>query len=320
MKTGVIPVNKRYVFLSALLALTFVLSGDAALGSHYDMPIGQYFTLLDEDNRVIHQTGMKVYKGDEYITADNFRYKVIAIDGATAHCAYQGQEKMPELDFTTRKDAKVGDGGNSVPVQADKNPTIALYHTHSDESYIAGDGTESVNGKGGIYDVGQTLSNHLRQLGFNVQYDRSNHNPHDVNAYNRSRKTVASLLKKHPDIILDIHRDAVPASQYQTEVAGKEAAKVKLVVGNQNPHMKTNLEFAKRIKAAMDNKAPGLSNGIFIGKGDYNQDLSPRAMLIEVGSHTNKKSEAQAGVTIFADILPGLMGPETMSTGSGRLE
>jgi len=310
---GVIPVAKRYVFLSALLVLTFVLTGGAALGAHYDMPRGQYFTLLDENNNVIHQTGTKVYKGDEYIAADNSRYKVIDIDGTTARCAYQGQEKMPALDFSTRKNAWVFGGSRLAPVQANKKPTIALYHTHSDESYVAGDGAESVNGKGGIYDIGQTLSNRLQQLGFNVQYNRNNHNPHDVNAYSRSRKTAASLLKQQPDVILDIHRDAVPASQYQTEVAGKEVTKVKLVVGNQNPNMKTNLEFAKRIKAAMDNKAPGLSNGIFIGKGDYNQDLSPRAMLIEVGAHTNQKSDAKEGVTVFADTLPGLMGMNTVN-------
>jgi len=58
----------------------------------------------------------------------------------------------------------------------------------------------------------------------------------------------------------------------------------------------------------MDKKTPGLSNGIFIGKGDYNQDLSPRAMLIEVGAHTNKKNDATQGVMLFADTLPAVLG------------
>lgn len=313
VKMEVMPVPKRYILLSLLLALTFLLIGGPALEAHSDMPSGQYFTLLDENNNVIHQTGMQVHKGDEYISADNSHYKVIAIDGTTARCAYQGQEKMPALDFSTKKNAWILGGTRLAPVQANKKPTIAIYHTHSDESYVQGDGTESVNGKGGIYDIGQTLSERLQKLGFNVEYNRNNHNPHDVNAYSRSRKTAASLLKQQPDVILDVHRDAVPASQYQAEVAGKEVTKVKLVVGSQNPNMKTNLEFAKRIKSAMDNKAPGLSNGIFIGKGDFNQDLSPRSMLIEVGSHTNQKSDAEEGVAVFADTLPALLGVNTVS-------
>lgn len=313
VKMGVMNVLKRCVILSTLLVFAVLFIGGTALAVYNEMPSGQYFTLLDENNNVIHQTGMKVHKGDEYISADNSRYKVIEVNETTARCAYQGKEKMPVINFSSRQNARSFSGSRLAPVQANRKPTIALYHTHSDESYVAGDGTESVNGKGGIYDVGQALNERLQQLGFNVQYNRNNHNPHDVNAYSRSRKTAMNLLKQQPDVILDVHRDAVPASQYQTEVAGKEVTKVKLVVGNQNPNMKTNLEFAKRIKVAMDNKAPGLSNGIFIGKGDFNQDLSPRAMLIEVGAHTNQKSDAKDGVTVFADTLPGLMGINTVN-------
>lgn len=307
---------KRYFILFSLM-LIFVLGFSANVTAHNEMVGGQYFTLIDENNNVIHQTGMKVHKGDEYIGADNSRYRVVDITGMTARCVYQGKENMPVIDSSTQKITWYS-GSRLVPVQATKKPTIAIYHTHSDESYVSGDGTESVNGKGGIYDIGQALSNRLQQLGFNVQYNHNNHNPHDVNAYSRSRKTAANLLKQRPDIILDVHRDAVPASQYQAKVEGKDVTKVKLVVGNQNPNMKTNLEFAKRIKTAMDKKAPGLSNGIFIGKGDFNQDLSPRSMLIEVGSHTNNKDNAREGVTLFADTIPAVMGIDTQAAPAAK--
>ncbi len=130
-----------------------------------------------------------------------------------------------------------------------------------------------------------------------MEYNKNNHNPHDVNAYNRSRRTAASLLKNGSQVLIDVHRDAVPPNQYQTTVNGQEATKIKLVVGKTNPNSKTNLEFAKQLKAVMDKTKPGLSNGIFMGKGDYNQDLTPRSMLIEVGSHTNPKDDATKGVT-----------------------
>ena len=80
--------------------------------------------------------------------------------------------------------------------------------------------------------------------------------------------------------------------------------------------MKTNMEFAKNLKATMDAKIPGLSDGIFIGKGSYNQDLSPRAMLIEVGAHTNDKKAAEKGVAAFAGILPTVLGVSTDATGT----
>jgi len=311
-RIGVMSMIKRCFLLTVMMLFIITASGSAM--AHSELSGGKYFTLIDDNNNVILFTAMMVNKGDEYISTDNSRYRVVDITGHTARCVYQGKEKMPVIDGNTRNNALGYSGTRLTPVAANKKPTIAIYHTHSDESYVPSDGAESVNGKGGIYDVGKALSNRLQQLGFNVQYNHNNHNPHDVNAYSRSRKTAAGLLKQRPDVILDVHRDAVPAEQYNTEVKGTEATKVKLVVGNQNPNMKTNLEFAKRMKAAMDKKTPGLSNGIYIGKGDYNQDLSPRAMLIEVGAHTNKKNDATQGVMLFADTLPAVLGINPANT------
>lgn len=302
---------KRLPLLIILVVLLLGLFG-LAYASQSERSGDQPFTLVDEQNKVIHQTGMQVYTGDIYITADNSRYRVVEIISPnTARCVYQGKEIMPVI---SEKSASIA--GDNIPVAAKKMPTIAVYHTHSDESYVPSDGKDSINGNGGIYDVGQALVTELKKRGFKVEYNKNNHNPHDVNAYNRSRKTAASLLKTGPDVILDVHRDAVPAEQYRTSVKGKEVTKVKLVVGRSNPNMKTNLEFAKRIKAVMDKKDPGLSNGIYMGKGDYNQDLSPRAMLIEVGSDKNTKADAEKGVKLFADILPSVLGVSTSGTAS----
>ncbi|MDD2619252.1 MAG: stage II sporulation protein P [Syntrophomonadaceae bacterium] len=295
--------------VSILLVLTLFLSliTPAAFAVDQNVSSNTYYTLLDENNNLIHQTGSKVYPGDEYISANNSRYKVVELTGHTAHCIYQGQEKMPVMEYDQRQNAWIFN--QAVPAAANKKPVIAVYHTHSDESYIPGDGKESIEGNGGIYDVGEVLVEKLKKIGFDVEYSQNNHNPHDINAYNRSRRTAASLLKKsQSDAIIDVHRDAVPASQYQAQVGGEDVTKIKLVVGRSNPNMKSNMEFAKKMKAVMDKKQPGLSNGIYIGKGDYNQDLSPRSMLIEVGAHTNKKEDAEKGVALFAETLPTVMG------------
>ncbi|KUG04661.1 stage ii sporulation protein p [hydrocarbon metagenome] len=285
------------------------LLGVSVSTANEEMPSGQYFTMVDENNNIIHQTGMIVSVGDEYISADNARYKVLEIKGDIAICNYQGEERMPVVGYDTKTQAWVFKG-QEVPVLAgDKKTTIAVYHTHSDESYVPSDGKESIEGNGGIYDVGQAFVDELKKLGFDVQYNKNNHNPHDINAYSRSRKTAVSLMKKeNPDVIVDVHRDAVPPGVYQAEIEGQEVTKIKLVIGKQNPNMKTNLEFAKKIKAVMDKQNPGLSNGIFIGKSDFNQDLSPRAILIEVGAHTNSKTAASEGVKLFASTMQAVAG------------
>ena len=300
--------NKNAAVLVIFLLICLLAVPSPALGEQEEAPRGKYYTLVDDNNNIILQTAINGHPGDEYISSDNSRYKVVEVVGETARCVYQGKERMPVLSYSSEKKAWIFQD-KSIPVESGKKPTIAIYHTHSDESYIKGDGTESKEGNGGIYDVGEILAERLRKMGFNVIYSDANHNPHDINAYNRSRRTAMQLIKKSaPDVVIDVHRDAVPASQYQTEVKGQDATKVKLVIGRTNPNMKANLEFAKQIKAAMDKQAPGLSNGIFMGKGDYNQDLTPRSVLIEVGSHTNSKEEAEKGAELFASTLPVVLG------------
>jgi len=313
LKNGVMMMPKRLLLLTLVFMSVVMWSGAAQ--AEMEMPDGQYFSLVTEDNNIITQTAMQVFPGDIYIAADNSKYVVTATSGNTARCVYQGKEPMPEISDGIQTQANLLD--QAIPaLNNGQKPTIAVYHTHSDESYVPNDGKESIDGKGGIYDVGAAFVEQLKGMGFNVEYSMENHNPHDVNAYNRSRKTVASLLKTTPAAIIDVHRDAVPPGQYQTQVQGQQATKIKLVVGRTNPNMATNMEFAKNLKAAMDKIEPGLSNGIHVGKGSYNQDLSPRAMLIEVGSDTNDKTAAQKGVTLFAQVLPSVLGVTTGTTGA----
>jgi stage II sporulation protein P len=113
-------------------------------------------------------------------------------------------------------------------------------------------------------------------------------------AYERSRRTVANLLKQQPAAVFDVHRDALPPEGYETKLNGQKITKVQLVVGKRGPTGKQIEDYALQIKAAADKQHPDLIKGIFFAKGgDYNQDLHPRSMLLEVGSHTNSREEAK---------------------------
>lgn len=94
--------NKWYVaILIALLGVLCVPS--AVLGQQEEAPRGKYYTLVDENNNIVHQTAIKVYPGDEYISSDNSRYKVVEVVGETARCVYQGEERMPVLNYNPEK-------------------------------------------------------------------------------------------------------------------------------------------------------------------------------------------------------------------------
>ncbi len=299
----------------ACFILFFSFGSIASVEGHEEQEDGTWFSLVDEEGNLLMQTANTVYTGDLYINANNLRYIVEEIEGRTALCRYDGIEEMPTLNPATQQAdllAAIADQGTN------DLPTIAIYHTHDDESYVPSDGTESIRGDGGIYDVGEELKSELESMGFQVLYSEAKHDPHDVNAYNRSRETAASLLRDGSDVLIDVHRDAVPPENYATEIDGEAATKIKLVVGKSNPNQTSNMEFAKTLKAAMDEKEPGLSAGIYEGKGDYNQDLTPRAILIEVGAHTNSKEEAKNGVVAFAQSLPLALGVQAENETSNQ--
>lgn len=280
---------------------------------------GGYYTIVDEKGNVLDKTARVVYVGDEIIVQDNKQYRVEKVEGDTAIAKLVIEDALADYkDFAQEVFNLQVSQANAQTA----NKRIALYHTHSAESYVPTDGTDSIPANGGIFKVGEAIKSVLTEKGINVEYSQQPHEPRDSNAYRRSRRTALDLLKTGPAAIIDVHRDGVPDPDfYSTEVAGNKATSIRLVVGRQNQNMQANLDFAKQIKAGMDQIYPGLIKSIFMAKGNYNQDLSPRSMLIEVGTHTNDRYEAENGGKLFADGLPVVLGiagpnPTTESTTS----
>lgn len=262
-----------------------------------------------------------IAEGDEYISADNVLYRIATVSEGRAVAERIGEEEMPDVSWLDMGQTQaVFAGEDAVPTasirengeagkangQAEdgERKLIAMYVTHSDESYIPSDGTESVEGQGGIYDVAREFRDHLQSHGIDVALDESTHLPHDSGAYRRSRQTAERLLQKRPDAIIDIHRDGIPdEGEYENTIDGESASRVRLLVGRANQNSGVNREFAKQIKAVADKEYPGLVKDIFIGKGTYNQDLSPNAILLEFGTHTISKERVLASTDMMADVV-----------------
>lgn len=308
---------KRWVLVVIMAIFTLIGTGNVRAEMELD---GKYITLKDHRGRVIARTAHQISIGDEYLTSNNELYRVIRVKGETATARLVRKERLAAESGTGLR-ALLNSLWQMKAEVKDKGP-IAIYHTHSDESYVPTDGKSSRKGNGGIFRVGDALTRALERNGIPVVHDKSAHDPHDAMAYDRSRRTAAQLLKKQPSCILDIHRDAVPREEYSKIINGKGVTKVQLVVGRENPNFKANNEFAKQVKAIVDRKYPGLIKGIFYGTGKYNQDLGPRTLLLEFGTHTNSRESAERAAAIFADaassVLYGAAGAGFINRGSFR--
>ncbi len=272
----------------------------------HDHLTGIFSTIVDEQGNILSMMSRTIFIGDELYTSEGCSYRIEKVQGERAEAVFLGMD--PQIGSYNEFYA----GQASTVVKStggQKKGSVALYHTHTDESYVPSDGTESIAFGGGIYKVGKVMADVLQGKGIHVNYDQTPHDPHDNNAYVRSRRTVANLIKSGPAAIFDIHRDGVPdPDYYKAEINGKNVARLRLVVGRENPRMEANMDFARRMMTAANNMYPKVVKEIFVGKGDYNQDLMHTALLIEAGTYTNKREEAEKGISMFSEAVPTVLG------------
>jgi len=300
------------IILGLFLLLCFYIPCAEPSAGDGDHIAGRNYDFLDQKGKLVTITSRRPFIGDEIITAGGLHYRVASVQEKTARVKLVGKEKEYLALVKYYNSLKI------VPAAAGEwaERPVAVYHTHTAESYLPTDGASSIPFKGGIFQVGNTFRDALKDERVKVLYDRTPHDPHDANAYYRSRRTAAQLLKENPVAIFDVHRDGVDDPEfYRRIVSDKNVAQMRLVVGRQNPKMEANLDFAKRLLAFGNKQHPELLKEIYIARGNYNQDLLSTALLIEAGTYTNEKWQAESGITLLASSVPVLLGLDTPAEG-----
>jgi stage II sporulation protein P len=203
-----------------------------------------------------------------------------------------------------------------------KTPLVAIYNTHTSESFELTEGLTHIKGKaGGVSIVAKEIQKALEEYGIISKYSPVLHDLVFNKSYSESQKTVSQLLKDYPglEMLLDIHRDgSLTREQSIVKINGQIAAKILIVIGTEaradHPKWRTNLEFARKIAAKMDVMYPGLSRGVTIKQGRYNQQFSPHALLIEIGSVKNTTNEAVVSARLFANVTTAVLNDLKMNS------
>ncbi len=299
--------------LAASLVVALLAAASPVAGAGGELPGLKVMTLYDGDGNIICQTGFGLGLGDEYLDEGNVLWRVDKITGPTTAVAVF----VRRVDLSSAvQEFQLSLAG--IPLAANgQSSQVGIYHTHNDESYVPSEGAESdPNGQGGVYRVGDAFSSGLEKSGLRVNHSLASHLPHDAGAYERSRRTATEVLRGSA-AIFDVHRDAAPPEAYARKVDGKQVTQIMIVIGRENPQADSNLAFAEALKASADSSHPGLIRGILKTGGDFNQDLSSRALLLEVGAHTNRRQEAESGVTALAGVVPNVLGVGGAGQGVG---
>ena len=113
--------------------------------------------------------------------------------------------------------------------------------------------------------------------------------------------------------MLEIHRDAVESSNgeqlgFTTTVNGRETARLMMVVGSDaggltHPNWPENMSLAVKLHAQLEKLAPGSCRPISFRSQRFNQDLSPGALIVEVGAAGNTQAEALAAAELLGQAI-----------------
>ena len=286
-------------FFAIFFALSILFFPGSKITAHaYDTAKTYYTVYADEEkSKVLFLKGEDINVGDKYLSHENDLYEIKTVDekNKTAVAEFLKKENLPKCNFKAKK--------NSNTASAASKKKVGVYHTHNDESYYTPDGVDSVYGAGGIHDVGKALVKNFNKLGIETVYREDLHLPHNSGAYTRSQVTASAILNEGVDGIFDIHRDSTKRDYYVTKINGEEMSAIRMVVGAASANYEENKNFAYTIKSYADEVYPGLIKDIYIGKGNYNQQLSTRAMLFEMGCENIEKDYAIKSTEYLAKTL-----------------
>lgn len=189
---------------------------------------------------------------------------------------------------------------------------VAVYCTHSSESYTSYSGQAKVYGEqGGVYRGAAALQAALQAEGVGVFVDETIHDWPDWNkSYANSLATAEGLLAAYPNLqlLIDLHRDAgVSREASVAEIGGRSAARIMLVCGSaqryDNPHWEQNRDFMQRLGDKMEELYPGLLRRVSVQAGRYNQHIFEHAILVELGSTENNIDEIEYSATLLAEAI-----------------
>ena len=134
-------------------------------------------------------------------------------------------------------------------------------------------------------------------------------------SYEQSRQAAQAYLEQYPTIrlVLDLHRDSVTDStgqqiRYRLQTDQGTAAQMMLVMGSDAgglhyPNWQENLSLAVKLQAQLEKNCPGICRPLSFRTSRFNQDLSPGALLVEMGAAGNTRQEALLSTEILAEAI-----------------
>lgn len=197
-----------------------------------------------------------------------------------------------------------------------KEPILYIYNTHQTEGYQKNNNA-SYNITPSVLMASYILRESLNDLGIPSMVEVSDitellrvHSWKYSYSYAASKILLEDAIRKNPSLVyfIDIHRDSMSYDITTTTIENKKYAKLLFIIGKDNPNYEKNLAMANQINEYVKEENPSLSRGVVQKGGSgvngiYNQNLSPNAILIELGGQYNNITEINNTLTILSKAI-----------------
>jgi len=205
---------------------------------------------------------------------------------------------------------------SSHETKKDTLPVFYIYNTHPLETY-ATKTNEEYNVNPDVLLASYILREKLSNYGIESIVETNNvsdilkfNNWNYAASYQVSKMFMLSAKEDNPKIeyYIDVHRDSAKRNITYCEIDGVSYARILFIVGLENPNYEANLKMIETINKKLEEKYPGISRGIYKKEGPlvdgvYNQDVSDKVMLVEMGGVDNTIEEVLHSTSALASIL-----------------
>lgn len=193
---------------------------------------------------------------------------------------------------------------------------VYIYSTHETESY-SDKYLEVYNIKPTVKTMNYILSDYLNDYGINTIIEEESitdilkkNNWSYKFSYDASRILIEKAIQSNDSLklIIDLHRDSASKEKTTLTINETNYAKILFVIGLDHENYQSNLALVEKLNDMLEQEIPGISRGITKKSGTgvngiYNQNLSKKSILIELGGQYNEIEELNNTLKILAKVI-----------------
>jgi len=314
-------IKNKYLFYFLLVLIISILSFQYASKIKFASNNEEFlkYLLNDSNHFKEYDNSVKktIYKLSKLLTGVNTEKPVSILENRFMFKSSKNEAdtKLALSNKETKEEAKTLIEKQEEKIETSK--TIYLYNTHQVETYEAGN-LKEFNITPDVVMASYIIKDRLEKKGVKVIFEERKMIDYLKNAgldyshsYTASRSYLKDTLKNNSkiDLVIDLHRDALPKYLSTTTIDGKNYAKILFVHGGKAANASINLAGMNRMNELIKSKFSDLTRGILSRDYSiYNQDLHDNSMLIELGGNENTVDEVMNTSEFLANIIYEYLG------------